>query len=68
MLYIKTAMIRSGSTGRHFITLETPFLIDEQQDSVYFDYWTWGHATSDGASLTVAKFTDNYLGAVIASF
>jgi hypothetical protein len=68
VLWIRTAMIQSGSSGRHFITLETPMVIDEQHDSIYFDYWTWGHATSDGASLTVTKFMDNYLGAIIATF
>jgi hypothetical protein len=68
MLFIKTAMIHPTSSGRHFITLETPFIIDEANDSVYFDYWTWGNPTSTGAILTVAEFTNNYLGAIVATF
>lgn len=68
VLNIRTAMIQPGSIGRHFITLESPFLIDEQNDSVSFDYWTWGHATVDSASVTVENFTNNYLGAIIATF
>jgi hypothetical protein len=64
---IKIAMIQSG-TGKHVISLETPLVIDEANDSVTFDYWTWGNANFDTANLTVAEFTDNYLGAIIAEF
>lgn len=55
-------------TGNHIISLESPLLIDEVNDSVIFDYWTWGEASFRTFNKTVQDFTDNYLGAIIATF
>ncbi len=66
-MWINADMIQP-SDGRHVISLESPVVIDEANDLVTFDYWTYGHASFDIASLTVAKFTNNYLGAIIATY
>lgn len=71
-LNIKTKMISEsyGFFERHFITLESPLIIDPINDSVSFTYWTWGRNYFDDSrgDLTIEKFCDYYLGAIVAEF
>jgi hypothetical protein len=66
-LRIKVAMIQPGS-GNHIISLESPLLIDEVNNQVVFDYWTWGGLVTNPSPMSLATFTNNYLGAIIAEF
>ncbi|HEV7681135.1 MAG TPA: hypothetical protein VGO68_03360 [Pyrinomonadaceae bacterium] len=66
-LRIKVAMIQPGS-GNHIISLESPLVIDEVNNQVVFDYWTWGGLVTSPLPMKLADFSDNYLGAIIAKF
>ena len=41
-LWIHSALLIPGEKSTHMITLESPLVIDEANDKVTFDYWTWG--------------------------
>lgn len=68
VLFVETALVEATATGRHFVTLEGPLLIDEAKDAVSFDCWTWGEASPRKIKTTLAGFLDHYLGVVTASF
>jgi hypothetical protein len=66
-LRIDVALISSGQKGGHVIALESPFVFDEANDKVTFDYWTWGQPVRK-CETTIANFKANYKGAIIATF
>jgi hypothetical protein len=39
---IKTQLINPASSGYHAIALEGPITIDDVNNTISFDYWTWG--------------------------
>ncbi|NJO17476.1 MAG: hypothetical protein HC877_17545 [Thioploca sp.] len=51
----------------HVITLESSITIDETNNKVNFDYWTWGFPIQT-LNTTLTTFQDNYLGVIIATF
>jgi len=65
-LWIRTALLQTGKST-HMITLESPIAIDEPNDKVTFDYWTWGQPVKT-MSTTLTAFKANYLGAITAEF
>lgn len=66
-LRIDVALIQPGSTGGHVIALESPFVFDEANDKVTFDYWSWGGKVTN-YSTSITNFKATYKGAIIASF
>jgi hypothetical protein len=67
-LRIDVALIQPGSSGKHVIALESALNIDEPNDKVTFDYWTWGESSVKTCTTTVTALKANYLGAIIAEF
>jgi hypothetical protein len=65
-LWINTALLQPGD-GTHMITLEGPIKIDEPNDKVTFDYWTWGQPVKTRTT-TVTALLANYLGVITAEF
>lgn len=65
-LTIRVSLIQQGS-GLHMITVESPIVIDEGNDKVTFDYWTWGQPVKTLAT-TLTAFKANYLGVIVATF
>ncbi|MNG31934.1 hypothetical protein D3C84_1178310 [compost metagenome] len=66
MLWIKTALLQPGD-GTHVITLEGPITVDEANDKVTFDYWTWAQPVKT-MNTTLTSFKANYIGNITASF
>ncbi|HSV65019.1 MAG TPA: hypothetical protein VLJ59_03800 [Mycobacteriales bacterium] len=67
VLWIKTALLQS-SKGKHVIPLEGPITVDEANDKVSFQYWSWA---SDPVKTFTGSWTAlkaNYLGVVTATF
>lgn len=57
-----------GMPGRaHMITLESPMTIDEANNKVTFDYWTWGKPVQT-LKTTVDALKAHYLHVVTATF
>jgi hypothetical protein len=65
VLWIRTALL--GGSGTHVITLEGPITVDEANDKVTFDYWTWAQPVKT-MNTTLTNFKANYLGNITASF
>lgn len=65
VLWIRTALL--GGSGTHVITLEGPITVDEANDKVTFDYWTWAQPVKT-MNTTLTSFKANYLGNITASF
>jgi hypothetical protein len=61
-------MIQPGNKGKHIISLESSITIDEANDKVTFDYWTWGNSGVQTCTTTVKTFQECYFGAIIAEF
>jgi hypothetical protein len=68
-MLIRKVMIAPGSNPSilHYITLESPFLFNQSNSTVTFDYWSWGQAVLP-VTLTWTDFRATYLGAVVAKF
>ncbi|MWC27108.1 hypothetical protein [Paenibacillus sp. MMS18-CY102] len=66
VLWIKTALLQPGD-GTHVITLEGPITVDEANDKVTFDYWTWAQPVKT-MNTTLTSFKANYIGNITASF
>ena len=58
---------REKRDAAHMITLESPMTIDEANNKVTFDYWTWGQPIKT-LTTTVDVLKANYYGAITASF
>ncbi|BBH18671.1 hypothetical protein Back11_00160 [Paenibacillus baekrokdamisoli] len=65
-LYIRIPLLQPG-TSTHIITLEGPITIDEPNDKVTFDYWTWGQPIRT-LNTTLTALKANYLGVITATF
>lgn len=66
---IESEMIDPNYSGGHFITLESPLVVNHTTDRVSFDYWTWGNApVTIRNSLTIAQFLAYFQGAIVATF
>jgi hypothetical protein len=65
-LFIRIPLLQAGDTT-HIITLESPMIIDEPNDKVTFDYWTWGQPIKT-LSTTLTALKANYLGVITATF
>ena len=66
LLWIKVTLLQQGNTN-HVIPLESPIIIDEVNNKVTFDYWTWGQQIKSMAT-TLTAFKANYLGVTTATF
>ncbi|GFN30044.1 hypothetical protein [Paenibacillus xylaniclasticus] len=66
VLWIRTALLQPGD-GTHVITLESPITVDEANDKITFDYWTWANPIKT-MSTSLSNFKANYLGAITATF
>jgi len=66
VLWIRTVLL-ADLPGTHVITLEGPITVDEANDKVTFDYWTWAQPVKT-MNTTLTNFKANYLGNITASF
>lgn len=65
-IWIKIPLLQPG-TATHIITLEGPIKIDEPNDNVTFDYWTWGQPIKT-LNTTLTALKSNFLGVITAKF
>ncbi len=66
VLWIRTALLQEGD-GSHVISLEGPIAIDEPNDKITFDYWTWGQPVKTG-EFKISDFKANLWGAITARY
>lgn len=68
-LWIDIALIQPSQLGKeaHILTLEGPIVIDEVNNQITFDYWTWGQPVKT-LSTSLTAFKVNYLGVIVATF
>jgi hypothetical protein len=65
-MWMRLPLIGDNRSGTHMITIESPITINEAQDKVTFDYWTWGQPVKTCATTwTILKA--NFLGAITAT-
>jgi hypothetical protein len=67
-LYIKAALLIPGSQKEHIITVEGPITIDEVNDKVSFQYWTWANDPIQTLNTTWTAIKANYMGVITATF
>lgn len=66
-LWVKTGLIGDARNLPHIITVESPIVLDQAQNTVAFDYWTWG-LTVQPLNTTMDKFQEYLWGTIIAEF
>ena len=66
-LWIDIKLLNDPRDSTHIITLESPMTIDEANNKVKFDYWTWGQPVKT-LTTTVDALKSYYLGVIIVSF
>lgn len=66
---VETQLVDPANSGTsHIITLESPMVIDEANDRVTFDYWTWGRENVTTFITTLTAMKLHYLGVITATF
>lgn len=66
-LWVAVKLLNDPRDGTHMITLESPMVIDQANNTVTFDYWTWGQPVRT-LTTTVDALKQYYYGAITASF
>jgi hypothetical protein len=66
-LWIDIRLIHDQRGGSHMMTLESPLVIDEANNRVTCDYWTWGQPVKSLAA-TLDSWEKYYYGAITATF
>jgi hypothetical protein len=65
-MWIKLPLIGDNRQGTHMICIESPIVINEAQDKVTFDYWTWAQPVKT-CTTTWTNLKANFLGAITAT-
>ena len=65
-IWIRIPLLQPGDST-HIITIEGPITIDEANDKVTFDYWSWGQPVRT-LNTTLTALKANYLGVITAEF
>lgn len=66
-LWVKVSLLGDSRDATHMITLESPMVIDETQNTVSFDYWTWGQPVKT-LNTSVDALKKDFLGAIVAEY
>jgi hypothetical protein len=66
-LWIAIKLLGDPRDAQHMISLESPMIIDEVNNKVTFDYWTWGEPVKT-LQTTVDNLKAYYFGAITATF